>query len=106
MNGMQRTSGWSRNGWPPTRQHLSKSRSRADGGGRMPRRGRSGLATRHSSKPTATTGIRGTRLRKTLIAANKAEDLDGKIGEADQKRRAVLGVPFVPLNRQVPEPPD
>ena len=49
MNGMQRTSGCSRSGWLPTRQHLLRSPYRADGGGRMPRRGRLGLATRHSS---------------------------------------------------------
>ena len=46
----------------------------ADGGGRMPRRGRSGLATRHSSKPTFTTGTRGGRLRQTLSLAKSHPD--------------------------------
>ena len=41
---------------------------RAAGGGWMPRRGRSGLATRRSSKPTATTGIQGGDRGRALVA--------------------------------------
>jgi hypothetical protein len=36
--------------------------------------GRSGLAMRHSSKPTATTGTHGARLRKTLSHAKSHPD--------------------------------
>ena len=46
----------------------------AAGGAGMPRRGRSGLATRHSSKPIATTGTPGGRLRKTLSLAKSHPD--------------------------------
>ena len=45
----------------------------------MPRRGRSGLATRHSSKPTATIGTRGGRLRKTLSLAKNHPDCPSPI---------------------------
>ena len=98
MNGMQRTSGWSRNGWPPTRQHSSRSRYRAAGGGRMPRRGRSGLATRHSSKPTSTTGTRAGRLRQTLSLAKSHPDCpisradDGRLRVSGQRNRAHANV--------------
>jgi hypothetical protein len=47
--------------WDAAHKRLEQEWLAAYTGGRMPRRGRSGLATRHSSKPTVTTGTHGGR---------------------------------------------
>jgi hypothetical protein len=54
----------------------------------MPRRGRSGSATRHSSKPTATTGTHGGRLRIDVVACEEPP------GPSDPRRRTTADCGF------------
>jgi len=102
MDGTWRASGSSKSGGQPTPLHSLRLPYPAAGGGRMPGRGRSGLVTRRSSKPTSTTGTRGGLLRQMWSLAKSHPDCSG-ISDASSRivvnanrtrRRRVMNVGY------------